>query len=328
MPELQNESSPRIRSIRRLLAAVVAGVVISGPASAQNGNKIPLLGVLQTRVDVHDPTLVELRKQGYVEGSNLIVERRTGTTAQLPALARELVDLKPDVIIAGGAAIAAARTATDTIPIVMSYSGEDPVAAGFAASVARPGGNVTGLVIWSPELDAKRLQLLHEAVPTAHRIAALMASPLNRADPLGVMRPVASARGIELLAFYVESDFDAPFAAMRSAGAQALAITADPRLSNSTPKLATLAIESRLPTVCEWVEMAREGCLIGYGPISLELRRHAADYVMRILRGAAPAELPIEGPTRFKFAVNMKTAAMLGITLPEIVLQRADEIIE
>jgi len=115
---------------------------------------------------------------------------------------------------------------------------------------------------------------------------------------------------------------------MRSAGVEALAITADARLSTNTPVLAALAIESRLPTVCQWAEMAREGCLIGYGPISLELRRRAADYVMRILRGAPPAELPIEGPTRFKFAVNMKTAAMLGITLPEIVLQRADEIIE
>jgi len=328
VPELQSEPRPRTRRIRRLLTAVVVGVVISGAASAQNANKIPLLGVLQTRVDVHDATLVELGKQGYVEGSNLIVERRTGTTEQLPALARELVALKPDVIIAGGASIAAARRATDTIPIVMSYGGEDPVAAGFAASVARPGGNVTGLVIWSPELDGKRLQLLHEAVPTVHRVAALIASPLYRPDPLSEMRPVASAGGIELFAFYVESDFDAPFAAMRSAGVEALAITADARLSTNTPVLAALAIESRLPTVCQWAEMAREGCLIGYGPISLELRRRAADYVMRILRGAPPAELPIEGPTRFKFAVNMKTAAMLGITLPEIVLQRADEIIE
>ena len=313
-----------------LLAALLAAAAMSGAASAQAADKVLRLGLLQTRVDVHAMTLAELAKLGFAEGSNLVVDTRTGTSERLPELARELVDVKPDVIIAGGAAIAAARAATNTIPIVMSYSGEDPIAAGFAASVARPGGNVTGLMIWAPELDAKRLQLLHEAVPTARRIAALMASPLNRADPLAVMRPVASAVGIELLAFYVESptDFDAPFAAMRSAGAQALAITADPRFSNSTPKLAALAIEARLATICEWVEMAREGCLIGYGPIPAELRRRAADYVVRIFRGASPGELPIEGPTRFKFAVNVKTAAMLGLTLPPIVLQRADEVIE
>lgn len=313
----------------RLLAALLAASM-SGAASAQAADKVLRLGLLQTRVDVHVMTLAELAKLGFVEGSNLVVDTRTGTSERLPELARELVDVKPDVIIAGGAAIAAARTATNTIPIVMSYSGEDPVAAGFAASVARPGGNVTGLMIWAPELDAKRLQLLHEAVPTARRIAALMVSPLNRADPLAVMRRVASASGIELLAFYVESptDFDAAFAAMRSAGAQALVITADPRLSNSTPKFAALAIEARLATVCEWVEMAREGCLIGYGPIPAELRRRAADYVVRIFRGASPGELPIEGPTRFKFAVNLKTAAMLGLTLPPILLQRADEVIE
>jgi len=313
-----------------LLAPLWTAATISGVASAQAAEKALHLGLLQTRVDVHAVTLAELAKHGFVEGENLVVDRRTGTTERLPELARELVDLKPDVIIAGGAAIAAARTATSTIPIVMSFNGEDSVAAGFAESVARPGGNVTGLVIWSPELDAKRLEFLHEAVPTARRIAAVIANPLNHADPLAVMRPVASAVGIELLAFYVESptDFDAAFVAMRSAGAQALAITADTRLSTNMPRLAALALEAHLPTVCQWVEMAREGCLIGYGPIPGELRRRAADYVVRIFHGASPGELPIEGPTRIKFAVNLKTAAMLGLTLPPIVLQRADEVIE
>jgi putative ABC transport system substrate-binding protein len=319
-----------VRQVCRLLAALTFCVVISGLASAQTAKKVLRLGLLQTRVDIHTVMLAELARQGFVEGRNLIVEMRTGRTEQLPQFARELVDLKPDVIVAGGAAIAAAAKATNTIPIVMSYSGEDPIAAGFAASVARPGGNVTGLVIWSPELDAKRLQLLHEVAPTARRIAALIASPASRTDPLAVMRPVASANGIELLAFYVEfpTDFDAPFAAMRSAGAQALAITADSRLSNSASRLAALALEARLPTVCQWAEMAREGCLIGYGPISAEMHRHAADYVVHIFRGSSPGELPIEGPTRFKFAVNLKTAAMLELTVPQIVLLRADEVIE
>jgi putative ABC transport system substrate-binding protein len=319
-----------MRRMWRLLAALLAAAVMSGPASAQAADKVLRLGLLETRVDVHVMTLAELAKQGFVEGRDLVVETRTGATEQLPELARELVDLKPDVIIAGGAAIAAARTATSTIPIVMSYSGEDPVAAGFAASVARPGGNVTGLMIWAPELDAKRLQLLHEAVPTARRIAALLASPLDHKDSLAALRSVAAARGIELLVFYAEfpADYDAAFAAMRSAGAQALAIAADARLSPSAATLAALALKAHLPTVCQRTEMAKAGCLIGYGPIEDELRRRAADYVARILRGASPAELPIEGPTRFAFAINLKTAAALDLTLPQIVLLRADEVIE
>jgi putative ABC transport system substrate-binding protein len=319
-----------MRRMRALLAGLTAVAVILGPVSAQTTDKVLRLGLLQTRANVHSVTLAELGRRGFVEGRNLVVEARTGTAEQLPELARELVDLKPDVILAGGAAIAAAKIVTSTIPIVMSFAGQDPVASGFAASVARPGGNITGFVIWSPELDGKRLELLHEAVPTARRIAVLMATPLHHKDNLAAMRPVADAMGIDLLSFYAEfpAEYDAAFGAMHSAGAQALMITADARFSSDGARLAALALETQLPTACQWRSMVEQGCLLGYSPVPSELRRRAADYVERIFHGTTPGELPIEGPTRLEFTVNMKTAAALQVTLPQIVLLRADEVIE
>jgi ABC-type uncharacterized transport system substrate-binding protein len=272
----------------------------------------------------------ELAKLGFTEGRNLVVEARFGPMEELPALARQLAAANPDAIIAGGNAIDAAQQATRTIAIIGSFIGEDPIAAGFAATLARPGGNVTGVVMLAPELDGKRLQLLHEAVPGVSRIAALAGSPDQHAPNLAAMRQVASHEGLALLPFYaaVPEDYPATFAAIRRAGASALQIVSAPQFFTNASTLAELALEARLPTMCEWRSMAAQGCLLGYGPDYTELQRRVADYVARILRGAAPGDLPIEQPTHYEFAVNMKTAQALGLTIPPWLLGRADEVIE
>jgi putative ABC transport system substrate-binding protein len=212
----------------------------------------------------------------------------------------------------------------------MSFSDYDPVAAGFAASFARPGGNITGIGMLATELDAKRLDLLHEAVPEARRVAVLLISEIRHRSTLAAMSEAASTDGIELVPVYAEvpASYPRAFTTMRTAGAQALAIVAAPEFNRDAEILAALATDSGLPTMCEWGHMAARGCLLGYGPVGPQLWRRAADYVTRILRGAVPGELPIEGPAHFEFAVNLKTAKQLALTIPTSVLLRADQVIE
>jgi putative ABC transport system substrate-binding protein len=182
------------------------------------------------------------------------------------------------------------RQATSTTAIIGSFIGEDPIAAGLAETLVRPGGNVTGVAMLAPELDGKRLQLLHEAVPSVSRIAALAVSPDQHAANLAAMRQAAAHEGVALLPFYaaLPEDYPATFAAMRGAGASALQIVSAPQFFTNAAALAELALEARLPTMCEWRSMAAQGCLLGYGPDYTELQRRVADYVARILRGAAP----------------------------------------
>jgi ABC-type uncharacterized transport system substrate-binding protein len=242
-----------------------------------------------------------------------------------------LVASNPDAIIAvSDVSIEAVKAASGTIPVVMSFGTGDPVAAGFATSIARPGGNITGVVMLARELNAKRLTLLHEAIPKARRIAALAVSEHRYGTILQAMRAIAAETGFELPTFFAETPGSYPtaFTAMRSAGVEALAIVSAPEFSRDAEILAALAVEAKLPTVCEWSHMAAQGCLIGYGPSQTELRRRIADYLVRIFRGSAPGDLPIEGPTRFQFAVNLKTAKRLGVELPTGLLLRADEVIE
>jgi putative ABC transport system substrate-binding protein len=211
----------------------------------------------------------------------------------------------------------------------MSAIGQDPVAAGVAVSWARPGGNVTGIVMLAPELDGKRLSLLHEAVPAARRIGALGVQGAPR-ENFVEMHAVAARVGVELAEVFVSGpdEYRSAFAAMRSAEAQALVIAAAPELYHDAAALAALALEAGLPTVCEWREMAEQGCMVGYGSDRKELRQRTADYVVRIFRGASPSELPIEGPTHFGFAINLNTARALGINIPRSILAGADEVIE
>ena len=275
-----------------------------------------------------DITLPELAKLGFVEGRNLIFDGRVGETDAMPKFMRELVAAKPDVIVAiGPAPMKAASAATRTMPIV-SF-GADPIELGLAQSYARPGGNVTGVVILATELEAKRLSILREVVPDRRRVAALFSAAGNPvSEP--ALRKAAASLGVELLPFTVTTpaEYTAAFAAMRAAGAQALVIAATPEFFRDGKQLAALALEAKLPTVCEWAEMAHAGCLIGYGPSRAELRRRMAHQIAAIFRGEAPGNIPIELPSRFEFAINQKIATALGLKIPEGVLLQASTVIE
>jgi ABC-type uncharacterized transport system substrate-binding protein len=319
-----------------LLTGLLAILCSAGPAAfAENAVKVHRLGVLSPSAGsverMRAITFAELARLGFTEGRNLVIDIRVGSGEQLPELAHDLASTRPEVIIATGAgAIRAIRQATLGVPIVGAFIGEDPITAGFAASLARPGGMITGVVMLAPELDAKRLHLLHEAVPGAHRIAALAANRERDAPNLAAVKDATDHVGIELIPLYgtTPDDYRAAFAAMHRAEAEALEILSAPELSTDASKLAVLAVEMRLPTICEWAEMARSGCLLGYGPDYTELQHSVANYVARIFRGAAPGELPIEGPTHFRFAINMKTAKALGLTIPPALLAQADEVVE
>jgi putative ABC transport system substrate-binding protein len=322
-----------------ILFAACTAVIVAPPALAQGSGKIWRLGVLTLPTSTDSPVFQtfrsvvfpELAKQGYVERTNLAIEVRMGPPDKLSELARELIGTRPDAVIAVTSwAIDAVQQASPTTPIVGSFIGVDPITAGYAASLARPGGNITGIVMLAPELDGKRIGVLHEAVPQARRIAVLARSDLLDASNLAEMTRAAAQAGIELLNVYAQGpeEFPAAFVQMREAGAQALAIASVPEFAGNAAALAEQATASHLPTVCEWDWMAREGCLLGYGPDLTELRRRTADYVARIFRGASPGELPMEQPTHFKFIVNLKTAGTLGLSLPPSILAGADEVIE
>lgn len=321
-------------SLARFVTVILALVGLAASPRAGAESKVHRLGILSVSIRSVEltriATLPVLEKLGFVEGRNLAVVSRVGTAEQLPVLARELLAEKSDVIlVVGWEAIGAARAATFTVPLVIF--GPDPVRLGFAESLARPGGNVTGVLILATELDGKRLQLLHEAVPKAKRIAALVrkGSP-NRAGSDRDMRAVAAGAGFQLGFFEVSKaqDYSPVFQAMRGAGTEALAIVADPEFFRDGAELVRLAGEARFPTVCQWSEMAAAGCMLSYGPSLIALRRRIAEYIARIFDGAKPGELPIEQPSKVEFIVNLKTARALGVRIPEAVLLRADQIIE
>jgi putative ABC transport system substrate-binding protein len=212
----------------------------------------------------------------------------------------------------------------------MSFIGEDPIEKGLANSFARPGGNVTGVAMLAAEGDGKRASLLHDFVPAARRFAILTGRPPRHAEGAEEARRVARKLGLETDAFYADepADYVPAFAGMRAARSEALIIISAPDFFRDAALLSRLALEAGLPTVCEWASMAQDGCLLGYGPNWLLLWRRPAEYVARILRGEEPGELPIEQPTLFEFAINLKTAKALGLTIPEASLLRADQVIE
>jgi putative tryptophan/tyrosine transport system substrate-binding protein len=322
--------------VRRFLVMLGLALVF-GPAMAfaQGGKTSWRLGILTPAIAPLEAictlTLPELANEGFIEGQNLAVETRLGSTEDLPRLARELANTAPDAVMAvGSGAIRAMLNASDRTPIVGAFIGEDPIAAGYAQSLAHPGGSVTGILMLAPELDAKRLNLLHEAFPSVSHVAALAANATRDTPNITAMEEQAKQAGFSLTPFYAGAPeaFPATFGAMKAAGIEALAISSAPELASNAERLAALAIEVHLPTMCEWPCMAQQGCFMAYGPVFAALHRRNADYVARIFRGARPGDLPIEQPTHFGFAINTKTAKALGIEVPASLLARADQVIE
>jgi putative ABC transport system substrate-binding protein len=319
---------------RQFLLAVPGGALLVASASAQEPGRLYRIAFVTpseaTIEFMRKFQLPEVARFGFVEGRNLTVTTHAGAPARMPELAREAIATKPDVVVAvSSVAILAVKEASSTVPIVMSFIGEDPIEKGVA-SFARPGGNVTGVAMLAAEMDGKRASLLHDFVPAARRFAILTGRPPRHAEGAEEARRVARKLGLELDAFYADepADYVAAFAGMRTARSEALIIISAPDFFRDAALLSRLALEAGLPTVCEWASMARDGCLIGYGPNFAARWRRPGEYVARILRGEKPGELPIEQPTLFEFAVNLKTAKALGLTIPEASLLRADEVIE
>ncbi len=327
---------------RRTFLGVVAGGLLAAPlaAEAQQATKVARIGsLLSNRAanpHLHEAFGQGLRDLGYVEGRNVAIEIRSaeGKLERLPALAAELVALKVDVIVAGGTlAAVAAKQATKTIPIVF-VAAADPVTSGLVASLASPGGNATGLSLLFPELVGKCLERLKQAVPGVSRVAVLWQpggvvegiekERLKRAEVAGL------ALGVQIQFVGVRSpeDFDRAFSDMTRARAGALTVLPSAMLFVERRRLVDLAAKNRLPAVYPWREFVDAGGLMSYGPNLADLFRRAATYVDRILKGAKPADLPVERPTKFELVINLKTAKALGLTIPPSLLQRADQVIE
>ena len=274
-----------------------------------------------------------LRELGYVEGQNLVIERRfaEGKLDRLPGLARELVQLRMDVLVATSPLpVRAAKDATKTIPIVMLLSYSDPVELGLVASLARPGGNLTGVVMAAePTLVAKRLELIKEAVPRVARIAILTTSEAPSRTQVQWAEKAAPALGVKLVTVEVrDGDYDRAFAAIVAEHADALSVVASVILSTGRQRIIQLAAKHRLPAIYDWREHVEEGGLMAYGGSVSAFTRRAAVYIDRLFRGANPAELPVERATTFELAINLRTAKALALTIPPSLLQRADQVIE
>jgi len=324
------------------LVAVLAVSLLAAPLAvdAQQAGKVPRIGFLGMTSPSDRPPLLDafrqrLRELGWVEGQNIVIDYRyaEGRVDRLPDLAAELVRLKVDLIVAsaGTQAATAAKNATETIPIVMIYV-RDPVGTGLIASLARPGGNVTGVSGSAGlELFAKQLELLKETVPKIRRVA-ILSNPDNAYHQLAIREVNVAARSLgvqlQLLEARGPNEFDGAFAAMAKERVGALLVLSDAIFGSHRTRLADLAARSRLPAAFGVRDDVEAGGLMSYGPSILDSYRQAATYVDRILRGAKPAELPVERPTKFELVINMKTAKALGLTIPQSVLLRADHVIE
>jgi putative ABC transport system substrate-binding protein len=325
---------------RRDFIALLGGAALGWPLGArgQQPTKLPRIGILWPNPLAASGQFVDafrqgLRELGYVEGQNMIIEFRTteGNMERLPDLAAELVRIPVDVILtATSPTIRAARQATRIIPIVMANS-QDPVSEGFVASLARPGGNVTGLTLFSPDLAAKRAQLLKEIAPTLTRVAVLW----NADDPalaLALRETVAAADrlGLEFRSLGVRgpSEFDAAFRTATQEGVGALIVLEDNLTFRYRTEIVRLVNSSRLPAMYGLREYAEAGGLVAYGPNLSHMYRRAATYVDKILKGVKPMDLPVEQPVRFELIINLKTAKALGLEIPPTLLARADEVIE
>lgn len=328
------------RTVLHALIAACIGLAGAGAAAqtAQTADRVARIGILFPAAEqswtASVATLREgLREHGWVEGRNLVMDFRYADDQyeRLPALAAELVALKPDIIFAGSTpAIRAATKATSTIPIVVETLG-DAVSAGLVPNLGRPGTNVTGVSGFSPELGAKRLQFLHDLLPKATRIAVLANVP-NPATP-AVMRSLeAAAKDLNVQLEVVDvrdpTQLEGAFAAMAKRRTDALVVVSDPMLFGHRPNIVELAARYRLPAAFDMRTQSGEAALMSYGPGPTERFRQVAQYIDRILRGARPSDLPLARPTKFELVINRRTAESLGITVPTALLMRADVVIQ
>src|SRR5215468_3190962 len=326
---------------RKIIALTLCALLfaLSFPAEAQQASKkIPGIGFLSANSPAAISARIEalrqgLRELGYVEGKNIVIEWRSaeGKPDRLPALATELARLKVDVFVASGPEVTrAAKEATTTIPIVMTHD-PDPVGNGLVTSLARPGGNITGLSALSSELSGKQLELLKEVVPKLSRVGVLgnSTSP-GAAQMLKEVKVAAEALGIQLQYLEVQApkDIETSFRAASKGHADAVLARAGPVADSHRTQLADLAVKNRLPGIYDRREFVDDGGLMSYGTNFADLSRRAATYVDKILKGAKPADLPVEQPRKFELVINLKTAKQIGVTIPPEVLARANRLIK
>ena len=307
------------------------------PVRAQQPTKIPRLGYLSAASPSAIAARTEafrqgLRELGYVEGKNIVIESRhvVEKLDRLSEIATELVRLKVDVIVTTGpSSTRAVKKATSTIPIVMAWD-NDPVANGFIGSLARPGGNITGLSTLAPELSGKQLELLKETIPRLSRVAVLgISTQPGNAQALREVEVAARAFRVQLQYLDVldPKDIETAFRAARKGRADAVLVLASPILSSQRTQVVELAAKSRLPAIYPWPEFVEDGGLMTYGVSITDLFRRAATYVDKILKGRTPADLPVEQPMKFEFIINLKAAKQIGLTIPPNVLVRANKVI-
>jgi putative tryptophan/tyrosine transport system substrate-binding protein len=319
------------------LTLLLTGVLPICSLDAQQGIKVPRIGFLITsspsaiapRMDAFQRGLREL---GYVDGKNIVVERRhaDGDAEHLAAHAAELVRLKVDVMLSSGpTATRAAKRATSTIPIVMTFD-DDPIGSGFVASLAQPGGNITGLSTLSPELSGKQLELLKEIASKVSRVAVVGTSTRQGTAPsLKELEVAAGMFGLKLdyLDIQQPKDIESVFQSVSKGRADALLVLQSPVFNSHRAQIADLAVKIRLPASYPRREFVEDGGLMSYSVNFLDLDRRSATYVDRILKGAKPAELPVEQPTKFELVINLNTAKQIGLTIPPNLLARADKVI-
>ena len=307
-------------------------------AEPQQPTKVPQIGYLDGGFPSTNATRIDafrqgLRDLGYVEGKNIIVHYRhaEGQLDRQPALLAELLRLKVEIIVAGGGggSISAAKEATATIPIVMPMA-IDPVGQGFVTSLARPGGNVTGLATLAPEISGKQLEILKEVIPNLSRVAVL-GSSTNAANTRLFKEVEAPAAAFRVKLQYLDvlnpKDFETAFRAANKGRAQAVLVLTGPVVNAQRKQIAELAVKNRLPVILPFPEYVEAGGLMSYSASVTDMYHRAATYVDKILKGAKPADLPVEQPTKFEFIINLKAAKQIGLTIPPNVLARADRVI-
>jgi len=325
-----------MHGVRRRELITLLGGAAAWPLSARAQQAVPVIGFLNGGVEGYAPYLNGFRQglktAGYVEGQNIAIEYRwaEGRYDRLPALAAELVDRKVSVIVANTPAVRAAQAATKTIPIVF-LTGADPVALGFVASLNQPGGNLTGLASLVDEIGPKRLELVHEQLPTTS-VFAVLVNPTSPAAETVSRDAQSAARAlgqtVHILNASTESEVDAAFARLAQLRAGALLVTNDPFFNNHPNQFVALAARHAIPVIYPWREFVVTGGLMSYGTSLVHAYRQAAIYVARILKGEKPADLPVQQSTEVELIINMRTAKQLGLTVPIHLLGRADEIIE